>query len=137
MSDDDNVISITKRLKERQLQQSGGDWPDPVPLHKPTLSEVDSFMRVLTFIQQQSPDGTGEITFDNFVAKVAIDGNRLDMSEDALQSQVRQAVVIEALFPIACTSMEDADKVFDNEITFKDIVFCAHYIICRLNLDEK
>lgn len=131
---DDNIISIISRIKERK-EAADDSWPDPTPIPKPTLSEVDAFLRVLTFIQQQSPDGTGEIAFDNFVAKIAIDGNRLDWDED--NPQIRQAIVTEALFPIAFTAMNEEEKAFEEEVTFNDIVFCAHDIISQLDPDDE
>ncbi len=131
---DDNVVNITKRIKARQMKQSGEEWPDPVPFPRPTLEEIDSFMRVLTFIQQQSPDGTGEITFDDFIARVSLDHGRIDWDED--DPQMRYATVIEALFPIAFTSIDETDKILEEEVSFDEIVLCAYDIIGRLGGEE-
>lgn len=121
----DNVVSFTQKLKEiRERQQD----IEPELVDVPSIEEVHSFLKVLSFIQQSSIDGTGRIYFDDFSARIVVDANRSTLEDDI---NIRVANTIEANIPLLFSTLNEDERIGDpdEDVTEEEIAIAAHDII--------
>lgn len=121
----DNVVSFTQKLKEiRERQQD----IEPELVDVPSIEEVHSFLKVLSFIQQSSLDGTGRIYFDDFSARIVVDANRSTLEDDI---NIRVANTIEANIPLLFSTLNEDERIGDpdEDVTEEEIAIAAHDII--------
>lgn len=73
----DNVVSLTEKLKAKQEEAQQQEEVYHNIVEDIEFEDVYSFLKVLSYIRQMSPDGTGSVTFDDFSLKMEIDGERI------------------------------------------------------------
>lgn len=130
MSSDDNIIQFSKKLRESREAVDCAEEPTCTILPTPTTVEIASFVHVLAYIRQISPDGTGRVEFDDFAARIVLDVNKVGDDDD--RPQVNVALAIQGIFPMVWNSIKADQFAEDDEVSLEEIVLTAEDIILQL-----
>lgn len=134
----DNILEFSKKLKERQAKkqaqhESTNEVLSTPEVSKPSIEQLSSFLHVLSYLRQISPDGEGRVEFDDFAARIVLIANKLPNSE--FEPQVNVALEIEGIFPFIWQEMEANGD--DDIPVFEDVVSIAYNIIDQLEPDDE
>lgn len=138
----DKIIDFTQRLAN---QRSGnkeslgeGELPNLYFIDDITPKEVESFIRVLTYIKQHSHDGTGRLEFDDFRARLTLDFGHRQMHEDHgdRETGLQMTYQAEVLFPTIFTALNADDAKFEEEPTLEEVGIVVHDCLKQLESTE-
>jgi hypothetical protein len=129
MADDKivNLADLKKRREERSAKPSLGEdqeLPDALLIDSVSPYEVNAFLKVLMYLRQFSPDGTGRIEFDDFQLRATLDHGHRQVHEDDHDAGITTTTQIELLLPFFCTAFAYEDTNFEEECSLEDLSTC-------------
>jgi hypothetical protein len=135
-----NVVDFSAKLKaqkaKKQKQQIDLEDDFEIPIFpKPSLEQVATFLQVLAYIRQMSPDSEGSVEFDDLTTRIVLNANRLPPDE-YINPQVNVGLEIEGVFPFVWAQLEDDNDPESEVPSFEEVVKLAYYIIDQLEPED-
>lgn len=128
MSSDNNIINFSKKLREKR--ETSPEETTCTVLSKPSTVEIAGFVHVLAYLRQMAPDASGSINFDDFAARITLDANKVDATDD--RPQVNVALAIQGVLPLVWNTIRLDPNSDEDEVSLEEIVLTAEDIIHQL-----
>lgn len=135
----DNIVDFSQKIKQLReakkpsVDEQGQDFfPDEVLVPKPDMEDLASFVQVLIYLRQISPDGIAHIDIDQFMARIALNSGHGYLWDDP-DGGVHISENIEAVLPLFYTCMKEEEKVYEEEASFQEVVLSTYSIFDRLH----